>query len=52
MAEIAGLVVSVAALAALFHNTVKGFEFVQLGRTFGTNFQTSQLTLKNAQIHL
>jgi hypothetical protein len=52
MAEAAGLVVGVVALAGLFNNTVECFEFVQLGRTFGKDFQTSQLKLDNARLRL
>jgi hypothetical protein len=52
MAEAAGLVVGVVALAGLFNNTVECFEFVQLGRTFGKSFQTSQLKLDNARLRL
>ncbi|KAF2818261.1 small s protein [Ophiobolus disseminans] len=52
MAETAGLVVGVVALAGLLNNTVECFEFVQLGRTFGKNFQTSQLKLDNARLRL
>ncbi|KAF2844206.1 small s protein [Plenodomus tracheiphilus IPT5] len=52
MAEAAGLVVGVVALAGLLNNTVECFEFVQLGRAFGKNFQTSQLKLDNARLRL
>ncbi|KAL5392166.1 hypothetical protein DPSP01_000686 [Paraphaeosphaeria sporulosa] len=52
MVEAAGLVVGVVALAGLFNNTVECFEFVQLGRTFGKDFQTSQLKLDNARLRL
>jgi hypothetical protein len=52
MAETAGLVVGVVALAGLFNSTVECFEFVQLGRTFGKSFQTSQLRLDNARLRL
>jgi Skp family chaperone for outer membrane proteins len=52
MAEAAGLVVGVVALAGLFNNTVECFEFVQLGRTFGKSFQISQLKLDNARLRL
>ena len=52
MAETAGLVVGVVALASLFNNTVECFEFVQLGRTFGKSFQTSQLQLDSARLRL
>ena len=52
MAEAAGLVVGVVALAGLFNNTVECFEFVQLGRTFEKDFQTSQLKLDSARLRL
>ncbi|KAF2008557.1 small s protein [Aaosphaeria arxii CBS 175.79] len=52
MAETAGLVVGVVALVALFNNTVECFELVLLGRSFGKDFQTSQLKLDNARLRL
>ena len=52
MAETAGRVVGVVALTGLFNNTVECFEFVQLGRAFGKDFQTSQLKLNNARHRL
>ena len=52
MAEAAGLAVGVVALAGLFNTTVECFEFVQLGRTFGKDFQTSQLKLDSARLRL
>ena len=52
MAEPAGLTIGVVALASLFNNAVECFEFVQLGRKFGKNFQTSQLKLDNARLRL
>lgn len=52
MTEVAGLAVGVVALASLFNNTIECFEFVQLGRTFGKNYQTSQLKLDNARLRL
>ena len=52
MAEAAGLGVGVVALAGLFSNAIQCFEFVQLGRSFGKNFQTSQLKLDNARLRL
>lgn len=52
MAEAAGLAGGVIALAGLFNNAVECFEFIQLGRNFGTNFQTSQLKLDNARLRL
>lgn len=50
--EPAGLAVGVVALAGLFNNAVDCFEYVQLGRSFGTNFQTSLLKLDNARLRL
>lgn len=50
--EAAGLAVGVVALAGLFNNAVDCFEYVQLGRSFGTNFQTSLLKLDNARLRL
>jgi hypothetical protein len=52
MAETAGLVVGIVALAGLFNNAVECFDFVQLGRSFGKDFQTSQLKLDNARLRL
>jgi Skp family chaperone for outer membrane proteins len=52
MAETAGLVVGVVALAGLFNTTVECFEFVQLGRTFGKSFHTSQIKMDNARLRL
>lgn len=52
MAEAAGLVVGVVALAGLFNNTIECFEFIQLGRTFGKDFQKSQLKLDTARLRL
>jgi hypothetical protein len=52
MAETASLVLAVVALASLFNNTVECFEFVQLGRAFGKDFQTSQLKLDSARLRL
>ncbi|CAG5140179.1 uncharacterized protein ALTATR162_LOCUS652 [Alternaria atra] len=50
--EGAGLAVGIAALAGLFNNAVDCFEYVRLGRAFGTNFQTSLLKLDNARLRL
>jgi len=50
--EPAGLAVGALALAGLFNNAVDCFEYVQLGRNFGTNFQTSLLKLDNARLRL
>ena len=52
MAESAGLAVGVVALAGLYNNAVECFEFVQLGRNFGKDFQTSQLKLDSARLRL
>jgi hypothetical protein len=50
--EAGGLAVGVVALAGLFTNAMDCFEYVQLGRSFGTNFQTSVLKLDNARLRL
>jgi hypothetical protein len=50
--EAGGLVVGIVALTGLFNNAVDCFEYVQLGRSFGTNFQTSLLKLDNARLRL
>ena len=50
--EAGGLAVGIVTLANLFNNAVDCFEYVQLGRNFGTNFQTSLLKLENARLRL
>jgi hypothetical protein len=50
--EAGGLAVGIIALAGLFNNAVDCFEYVQLGRAFGNNFQTSLLKLDNARLQL
>jgi hypothetical protein len=50
--EPVGLTVGVLDLAGLFNNAVDCFEYIQLGRNFGTNFQTSLLKLDNARLRL
>jgi hypothetical protein len=50
--EGAGLAVGIVALAGLFNNAIDCFEYVRLGRAFGTNFQTSLLKLDNARLRL
>jgi len=52
MAEGVGLAVGIVSLAGLFTNAVQCFEYVQLGRQFGKNFQTSQLKLDNSRLRL
>jgi hypothetical protein len=50
--EPAGLAVGVIALAGMFNNAVDCFEFVQLGRNIGKDFQTDLLKLDNAGLRL
>jgi hypothetical protein len=50
--EPAGLAVGVFAIAGLFNNAVDCFEYVQLGRTFKTNFTTCILKLDDAKLRL
>ena len=50
--EPAGLAVGIIALATTFNNAVDCFEYVQLGRAFGTDFQTSLLRLENERLRL
>jgi hypothetical protein len=50
--EVAGLAASMVALAGLFNNALDCFEYIQLGRSFGTDFQTSLLKLDNARLRL
>jgi len=50
--EPAGLAVGVIALAGMFNNAVDCFEFVQLGRNIGKDFQTDLLKLDNARLRL
>jgi hypothetical protein len=50
--EPVGLTVGVIALAGLFNNAVDSFEYIQLGRNFGKDFQTSLLKLDNARLRL
>lgn len=50
--EPTGLTVSILALAGLFNNAVDCFEYVQIGRSFGVNFQTSVLKLDNVRLRL
>ncbi|OAG06629.1 uncharacterized protein CC84DRAFT_1162983 [Paraphaeosphaeria sporulosa] len=50
--EPVGLTVGVVSLASLFNNAVDCFEYVQLGRNIGKDFQTSMLKLDNARLRL
>lgn len=50
--ESGGLAIGVVSLAGLFNNAVQCFEYVQIGRAFGTDFETSQLKLDNTRLCL
>jgi hypothetical protein len=52
MAEIFGVVASALSVAALFNNVVDCFEYIQLGRNFGTDYQTCQVKLDIARLRL
>ncbi|CZR58313.1 related to Heterokaryon incompatibility protein s [Phialocephala subalpina] len=52
MAEIFGVAASALSIAALFNNVVDCFEYIQLGRNFGTDYQTCQLRLDIARLRL
>lgn len=47
-----GFAIGVISLAALFDNAVNCFEYIQLGRAFGKNYQVSLLKLDNARLRL
>ena len=52
MADLAGVVIGGVALTSLFTTCVDCFEYVQLGRDFGKNYQRSQLQLTAVQLRL
>ncbi|SCO78477.1 related to Heterokaryon incompatibility protein s [Fusarium oxysporum] len=52
MAEIFGVVASALSVAALFNNVVDCFEYIQLGRNFGEDYQTCQVKLDIARLRL
>ncbi|KAH7161759.1 prion-inhibition and propagation-domain-containing protein [Dactylonectria macrodidyma] len=52
MAEAAGLAVGIIGLSGLFNNAVDCFEYVQIGRSLGRDFQTSLLRLDVARLQL
>ena len=52
MAELFGTVAGALSVAALFNNCVECFEYVQLGRRFGRDYERCQLKLKIAQTRL
>jgi len=52
MADLAGVITGGVALAALFTTCIDCFEYVQLGRDYGKNYQRSQLQLATVQVRL
>lgn len=52
MAEVFGVVAGALSVAALFNNCVDCFEFVQLGRSFGRDYERCQLRLDIASARL
>ncbi|KJY02432.1 small s protein [Zymoseptoria brevis] len=50
--EAIGLTISILSLAALAQTAVDCFQSVQLGKNFGTDFQTTCIRLDNAQLQL
>src|SRR3954452_10528420 len=52
MAEAAGLVVGAVSVAGLFTNCVDCFEYVQMGRNFGKNYQRSLLRVDVVKLRL
>lgn len=52
MAEIFGSVAGALSVAALFNNCVDSFEYIQLGRHFGRDFERCQLKLDVARVRL
>ena len=45
MAELFGIVAGTLSVAGLFNNAVDCFEYIQLGRNFGTDYQTCRIRL-------
>jgi hypothetical protein len=52
MAETFGTVAAVLSVAALFNNCVDCFEYVQLGRHFGQDYERCELKVDIAQTRL
>ncbi|KAK4064863.1 uncharacterized protein Triagg1_8862 [Trichoderma aggressivum f. europaeum] len=52
MAEIFGIATGALSVAALFNNCVQTFEYIQLGRHFGEDYQRYQLKLDVAETRL
>lgn len=50
--ETSGLIVGVFGLASLFNNVIDCFEYVHIGRLFGSSFELYLLKLDNAQLRL
>ncbi|KAI9739998.1 MAG: hypothetical protein M1818_005054 [Claussenomyces sp. TS43310] len=50
MADLAGLVVGGVALASLFNTCVQNFEYIQLGRSFGADYEKCLLRLDVARL--
>ncbi|CAG5138807.1 uncharacterized protein ALTATR162_LOCUS443 [Alternaria atra] len=50
--EVGGFVVGVISLASLFNNVIDCFEYVHIGKSFGSNFELYLLKLDNAQLRL
>ncbi|KAK5705916.1 hypothetical protein LTR17_021247 [Elasticomyces elasticus] len=52
MAEAFGIIAGAISIAAIFNNCVDCFGYIQMGRTFGRDFETCQIRLDLARIHL
>ena len=52
MAEPFGIVAGAAGIAVAFSACVECFEYIQLGRHFGRDFQTNQIILDCARLRL
>lgn len=52
MAEIFGIIAGSFSVAAVFNNAVDCFGYIQLGRNFGSDYQTCQLRLDIARLRL
>lgn len=52
MAEVFGIVTGALSVAALFNNCVETFEYIQLGRHFGQDYERCQLKLDVAKTRL
>ena len=52
MAEVFGIVAGSLSVTALFNNAVDCFEYIQLGRNFGTDYQIYQIWLDITRLQL